>query len=540
MHTRCPHCSTTFSISQQHLEIAEGQVRCGSCDQVFNGRDNIVDAKGNLVRKTIKEKSSAFETGDDIFGMIEKASAEAESDPEVKAKPKARHIETTDESWADSLIAEEGGHDETAPAPPKIKAAVNRKQSATIVSERVSAPTKPQQTKQARPAPVGKDPLLPRQQQAEFSDEFLNLDKHASTHNPFRDSDQAVQQAAKPIAKDINTHKPDSKSWAEDVWDENGGLSDQDLFDELEALNQPSPPQAAKQKPKQPTNPTKQAKPSTAATKSSKPPAATPLIDDESSIFDELEEFLTAEKPPAADNKTANKSAAANTASKPSIIDELKEIASELAHKNPMRAIPADNKKPQAKKAPDSKTKQAPLFHLNFDPIEIKSDSPPPKPKKGPIIYAFSIMLASVLFAFQFSFFNMDQFARDPLYRPYYQKACAILSCTLPTLQNLNKIHGSHLVVRQHPDHPKALIIDIIMTNKANYPQLFPIMELVFTDSEHAPVRQRQFKPKEYLIGDLATLSAMPANIPIHVSLEVLDPGPKAKGWEINFLNYLN
>lgn len=529
-------------------------MRCGSCDQVFDGRDNIVDAKGNLIRKASKEKSSEFETGDDIFGMIEKASVEPE--PETQAKPKTQHIEKVDESWADSLITEEGGHDNTAPAPPKIQTTVNKKQSSAIVSEPVSAPTKPrppkpqqaqqikkQQTKPANPNPVSKNTQQPPKQQAEFSDAFLNLDEQANTDNPFRDSDHSVQQAAKPTAKNTNAGKPGSKSWTEDAWDEkDGGLSDQDLLDELEALNQPSPKQAFTQKP---TNPTKQTKPSTPATKP-KPPPTKPLIDDEISIFDELEEFITAEKPSASDNKTATKNTPANAASKPSIIDELKEIASELGHKNPMRAIPTDNKKPQAKtatkaakKTANTKAKQAPLFHLNFDPVEIKSDTPPPKPGKRPVIYAASILLASLLLAFQFSFFNMDQFARDPLYRPYYQKACGILPCTLPTLQNLSKIRGSHLVVRQHPDHPKALIIDIIMTNKANYPQLFPIMELIFTDSEHAPVRQRKFKPKEYLMGDLADLSAMPANIPVHVTLEVLDPGPKAKGWEINFLNYL-
>ncbi|MBV1919603.1 MAG: zinc-ribbon domain-containing protein [Pseudomonadales bacterium] len=29
--TKCPHCATTFRLSQQQLEIAGGAVRCGAC-----------------------------------------------------------------------------------------------------------------------------------------------------------------------------------------------------------------------------------------------------------------------------------------------------------------------------------------------------------------------------------------------------------------------------------------------------------------------------------------------------------------------------
>jgi predicted Zn finger-like uncharacterized protein len=36
MKTECPHCNTIFSISQQQLELADGMVRCGMCNEVFS------------------------------------------------------------------------------------------------------------------------------------------------------------------------------------------------------------------------------------------------------------------------------------------------------------------------------------------------------------------------------------------------------------------------------------------------------------------------------------------------------------------------
>ena len=36
MKTECPHCHTIFNVSQQQLELADGMVRCGVCQHVFN------------------------------------------------------------------------------------------------------------------------------------------------------------------------------------------------------------------------------------------------------------------------------------------------------------------------------------------------------------------------------------------------------------------------------------------------------------------------------------------------------------------------
>ena len=37
MQTQCPKCQTIFNITQQHLNIANGQVRCTQCQTVFDG-----------------------------------------------------------------------------------------------------------------------------------------------------------------------------------------------------------------------------------------------------------------------------------------------------------------------------------------------------------------------------------------------------------------------------------------------------------------------------------------------------------------------
>lgn len=43
MYTRCPGCSSTFRVTAPVLQMAEGDVRCGSCGTVFNALRTLVD-----------------------------------------------------------------------------------------------------------------------------------------------------------------------------------------------------------------------------------------------------------------------------------------------------------------------------------------------------------------------------------------------------------------------------------------------------------------------------------------------------------------
>ena len=593
MHTRCPHCSTTFSISQQHLDVAEGQVRCGSCDQVFDGRDNVIDTKGNYVRKKTEEKTSEFETGADIFGMIEEASSEInpELNPDPQPKEKSENTSKIDESWADALLAEErieDTPDSNTPSsntpPPVIETAlVNNNKPTSIVSEPVTAPKKNQ-----APAASTKEtkPRLPESaaNESQLSEEFLDISGQDSLDNPFRDSDASIQQSSKPdesitaITKQILNEEQTEPNKPQKV-----------DIKTLDSLNKESNNTSNNSDTTiQQTESTTQSV--SAITRAKEKKSKQEQLENDDELFDqellaELNEFYensSEQNPPSKEkqtldeksaqeepgnsnknipeNKDLKKTLPSEELNNSSLINELKDIANDLDNKDPIDELtliadapisnPKTSNKAKKEQALQDKTFDKPkserLFELNFDAPDPLHDEPLTKPELKTnrffhrVSYSISILMFSLLLAFQFTYFNMNQFARDPLYRPYYQKACELLSCTLPTLQNLNKIRGSHLVVRQHPDYARTLMVDIIMTNTADYPQLFPIMEVVFTDGEQQPIRQRQLKPKEYLMGKLANLKTMPSGKPIHVSLEIVDPGPKAKGWEINFLTFLN
>jgi len=41
--TRCPHCKTTFRVASDQLKLRGGIVRCGTCNQVFDGNASLLD-----------------------------------------------------------------------------------------------------------------------------------------------------------------------------------------------------------------------------------------------------------------------------------------------------------------------------------------------------------------------------------------------------------------------------------------------------------------------------------------------------------------
>lgn len=134
----------------------------------------------------------------------------------------------------------------------------------------------------------------------------------------------------------------------------------------------------------------------------------------------------------------------------------------------------------------------------------------------------------------QLFFFQKDTLSRDPAWHSLYQTACGVLGCNLPEQYAIADIQATNLTVKSHPHYRDALMVDAIIVNHADIMQPFPNIELFFTDTSNNVVAARQFKPEEYLRGELADASLMPNQQSIHIALEINDPGTSATGYYIN------
>ncbi|WP_347903788.1 DUF3426 domain-containing protein [Pseudomonas purpurea] len=149
--------------------------------------------------------------------------------------------------------------------------------------------------------------------------------------------------------------------------------------------------------------------------------------------------------------------------------------------------------------------------------------------------WALLILLGAGALAGQYIAYHFEELARQDQYRPWFQQLCPEIGCTVPSKVDIARIKSSNLVVRSHPDFSGALVVDAIIYNRAPFSQPFPLLELRFADLNGHLIASRRFKPGEYLNGDLEGLAEMPSQTPIHIALDILDPGPKAVNYSLSF-----
>ncbi|MGL6160500.1 DUF3426 domain-containing protein [Microbulbifer sp.] len=144
-----------------------------------------------------------------------------------------------------------------------------------------------------------------------------------------------------------------------------------------------------------------------------------------------------------------------------------------------------------------------------------------------------ALLLCTALAA-QLAYFRFDSLSRQEPWRGLYAAACPLLGCQLPALVDPPAIRTSNLVVRSHPQTQGALVVDAVLLNTAPFAQPFPGLLLSFTDLKNRPVASRRFTPREYLQGELAGRKLMPPGSPVHIAIEIVDPGSEAVNYELH------
>ena len=151
------------------------------------------------------------------------------------------------------------------------------------------------------------------------------------------------------------------------------------------------------------------------------------------------------------------------------------------------------------------------------------------------LFWLLLIVLGAGALVGQYVAYHFDELARQDQYRPWFQQLCPQIGCTVPSKVDIAKIKSSNLVVRSHPEFSGALVVDAIIYNRAPFSQPFPLLELRFADLNGHLIASRRFKPGEYLNGDLEGMAEMPPQTPIHIALDILDPGAKAVNYSLSF-----
>lgn len=121
----------------------------------------------------------------------------------------------------------------------------------------------------------------------------------------------------------------------------------------------------------------------------------------------------------------------------------------------------------------------------------------------------------------------------SPTWRPVVTTACAVLGCELPLRSEIQLIRSDSLSVRQSPDDPAIMLLDLIITNYANFDQPLPTLELVFTDIDNLPSALLRVTPTQYLEAGGLSLRSMKSRLPLRLSLQFESPGEQMTNYRL-------
>ncbi|MGK0498661.1 MAG: putative Zn finger-like uncharacterized protein [Oceanicoccus sp.] len=519
--TQCPKCSTSFRVTDTQLTIANGAVRCGSCLHIFNAADYWLSTTGssNSAQVAINNDENPDDQlslndifDDDIFAddtdldlladqvMAGNESVLDEFDAEDSntGKPRPSYdiatllddddLSSDTDSYTNTrsfMTTEEdiAALDSLGPSVIKVEDDIDEDWAKELLASEDENYGTSDNLEQPELAPK------PAEDDDNFSVSFLELDLEEDDQEPvFTELDNLADE------------EETNENWAQKLID----------AEEDETNNNYSAPSTVEAEPE--NEPTTETESDNKHSTNDEDP-----FEHINNLFDSLEEGQDQQPLDAELGDTLN------SRDNLSIIEDRSdaEPAFDFANESMVAGERIGD------------TKQRLIANIEPEPIEIVANRDPDHWRRR--AWLASIAAAILLLASQYLVFNFERLARDNNYRPLLISGCELLGCQVPELDDIRQISSSNLMVRSHPKQANALVVDAILINRAPFKQPFPEMELQFTNLAGKVVAGRRFSPEQYLSGELSGNQIMPIKQPIHISLDIIDPGTEAINYQIRF-----
>ena len=154
--------------------------------------------------------------------------------------------------------------------------------------------------------------------------------------------------------------------------------------------------------------------------------------------------------------------------------------------------------------------------------------------KKGGVWWSIGILTLLLLAISQLAWFGRDKLMRYPEGRMLLHNICEYAKCELPTIRAPEQIQVLSRSITTHPKIENALLIQLTIANKADFPQPYPMLQIGLYSSDELLVVQRRFHPKEYISGNTEPGELKPGRA-LYVELEIEDPGNDVTGFKLEF-----
>lgn len=485
MYTQCPHCQTIFGVSETHLSAAFGRVRCGHCRGQFNAKRHLLDS----IPEEVPEQAQA-------------ATAKMVDETNVSSTPSEPAVVDTESEQSEVIPAEEMDYIDLSTSAEEPAAEDTEPDAISI--EETSPPLAPETTPTNNVAP---SPVKDNAQTEELDAIFAALDHRL---------EELSEDTTAGVIKPFETFEAsDEKSGDfEDVFGDPDDQTEDDIKASIETIFAAAEAELIK----------------------------TDTVDDDIVAENKIPlEVLPADTDVDIDVELLGTEDLGQEDDTPE--QQLEDVfTSETDEDIEVFDLAADDAHDTGTISSDEASQDSrPAFEQEELPFALHEDLiEPPRPVRSwpKTLSLWALML--ILFAglgFQLALFrNVELAQKLPVLKPYLVTFCQFLPCQFTGQRDVKRIHLTNRDVRTHPKGKNTILISAIFMNTAHFDQPYPDILITLSDLTTTVVAQRRFSPQDYLAQQTSPFQLMRAGKPIHITLEVLDPGNDAVNFQFEFL----
>ena len=548
--TRCPHCSSIFTVSDTQLSIRDGYTRCGKCFKVFKADDYLLVEQQPVTPSTptlFDDHGKATPATISVMATMEKSTKPAPaSRPAPLDKPEPISTQNSAEDKLASTLNDQplatlarmlaNELSMLTPQPLLPVAAAPTIATKPVAVEPQSAaepepqPDLPEFALDSAPRPAAETmskPVMPQVEstapvmshifEQEFNDLWLSATDHSKPLASAVATSTAVEEKHTLLSKNVIEIEKKSPQSANILKEEKRSPLLESMLDDgltehfnssasdMSELAAPAAPIPVAPIAIAPAAPVAVAKPVELSDAMTQVPSMADLraVEEEQEDEEDLFSYL---------NKNNVAAAPANLRPKRILPGMQAPIDPKAANKTKSRATITHPRQPSSKRTAlppikrpnvvmDRLTQPMPFFNFNI-------------PKA--LGWGFLSLIMLVLLGVQYVYFNFDRLAAQPAYSPLLKQMCQYAGCEVPLI-DVHKIKITNKQARHYPDSPNdSTRFTATMVNHADSSQPYPSIQVLILKKGEVQ-SGRIVKPSEYIPSGYTALAKIPANTPVQI-----------------------
>ena len=515
MYTRCPACSTCFRVTDRHLAIAKGKVRCGQCQLVFNAPEHAIEdlpttsvtANNTQAFKTEVEQPITPTQTSDI--KISSPAPDANKEKVIEINIEPEEMPATEEETI----------------PPTSEETVFDSDATLITENNVNSEDEFDNIDLETHSVTQE---IDHHDDDELFNDNFDLDAAINDFTEIKKEDEniieeAVTEQDIPDISDI-PKKDRSDIFTTDAYDATSASSVADIMNEMEgqlSLKIPEPDYDEEYD----------------ANKefdflNLDDNAENYHIDKDNNEDNMIDEFTFIDNGEDS-NEAIGDAEEENVVDEDELFDQidLSDFHDEDDEENIVLETPSVEN--SIGKHAMEKDDNIP-FQLRDDIKLLQTNSS----RRWHPLLNFSLIIILIIISFsQLAFFRAHELVKlAPSTRPLLEAFCENIGCHYSGPRDIKQIQLFSRDVRLHPKEKKALLISAAMINNAHFAQPYPDIHIRLSDISGNVIAERIFNAKTYM-GKLSNpFLLMKSKTPVHINFEVVDPGKDAVNFEFTFL----